>query len=132
MQKSNYLAAEVVYKKAQMIDPDGNRACNLGLSLIHQARYDEARTVLEDVLHGRLPGSEDVDSRPRKRAEELLMEVESRHPLPNLVEVLGFNPDDEDFLNGLEQFTDKWAPSRSNKRLPIFEEISSFRDQIAC
>ncbi|GJY17493.1 sulfur deficiency-induced 1-like protein [Tanacetum coccineum] len=52
MQKSNFMAAEVVYKKAQMIDPDANKACNLGLCLIKQARYNEACSVLEHVVNG--------------------------------------------------------------------------------
>ncbi|KAG8641916.1 protein SULFUR DEFICIENCY-INDUCED 1-like [Manihot esculenta] len=130
MQKSNFLAAEVVYQKTQMIDPDANKACNLGLCLIKQARYDEARLVLENVLEGKFPGSEDCKS--RKRAEELLVEVESRQPLPEITEILGFDVDD-DFVEGLERMMNEWqwAPSRS-KRLPIFEQISSFRDQIAC
>ncbi|KAJ9176050.1 hypothetical protein P3X46_011400 [Hevea brasiliensis] len=129
MQKSNFLAAEVVYQKAQMIDPDANKACNLGLCLIKQSRYDEARLVLQNVLEGKLPGSEDFKS--RKRAEELLMEVETRQPLPELTEILGFDLDDDDFVKGLEKMMSEWAPSRS-KRLPIFEQISSFRDRIAC
>lgn len=131
MQKSNFMAAEVVYQKAQMIDPDSNKACNLSLCLIKQARFDEARWLLQSVLEGKLPGSE--DSRSRKRAEELLMEVESRQPLPELTDILGFDldDDDDDFVKGLKQIMNEWAPSRS-KRLPIFEEISSFRDQMAC
>ncbi|KAF5746335.1 hypothetical protein HS088_TW06G00506 [Tripterygium wilfordii] len=52
MKKSNYMAAEVVYKKAQMVDPDANKACNLGLCLIKQARYEEARLILQRVLQG--------------------------------------------------------------------------------
>lgn len=125
MQKSNFMVAEVVYKKAQMVDPDSNKACNLGLSLIKQARYDEARQVLLDVLEGKLPGSDDTKS--RKRADELLMEVESRAGPSNLLDINL----DNGFLNELEHFMSEWAPSRS-KRLPIFEEISSFRDQLAC
>ncbi|GAV70677.1 TPR_1 domain-containing protein [Cephalotus follicularis] len=128
MQKSNYMAAEVVYQKAQMIDPDANKACNMGLCLINQARYNEARKVLEDVLQGRLPGSS--DSKSMKRAEELLVEMESKLPRPVLPDLLGLNLDD-DFVKGLELLTDEWAPLRS-KRLPIFEEISQFRDQLAC
>ncbi|KAF2292615.1 hypothetical protein GH714_026028 [Hevea brasiliensis] len=129
MQKSNFMAAEVVYQKAQMIDPDANKACNLSLCLIKQARFDEACMVLQNVLEGKLPGSEDCKS--RKRAEELLMEVESRQPPPELKDILGFDLEDDDFVKGLQQMMNEWAPSRS-KRLPIFEEISSFRDQIAC
>lgn len=130
MQKSNFIAAEVVYQKAQMIDPDANKACNLALCLIKQARYDEARSVLLDVSQGRLPGSGDVKS--RSRAEELLMEVKSRETPDELTDILGFNLDeDDDFVKGLEKLMSEWAPSRS-KRLPIFEEISSFRDQLTC
>lgn len=130
MQKPNFIAAEVVYQKAQMIDPDANKACNLALCLIKQARYDEARSVLLDVSQGRLPGSGDVKS--RSRAEELLMEVKSRETPDELTDMLGFNLDeDDDFVKGLEKLMSEWAPSRS-KRLPIFEEISSFRDQLTC
>ncbi|KAK3193371.1 hypothetical protein Dsin_024681 [Dipteronia sinensis] len=116
MQKCNFIAAEVVYKKAQMVDPDANKACNLGLCLMKQCRYSEAKSVLEGVTQGRLPGSEDCKS--RKRAQDLLVQVESWQ-----------QPVDKDFANGLQQLTSQWAPSRS-KRLPIFEEISSFRDQL--
>ncbi|XVE78060.1 hypothetical protein DITRI_Ditri13aG0113900 [Diplodiscus trichospermus] len=126
MQKSNYLTAEVVYRKAQMIDPDANKACNLGLCLIKQGRYDDARSVLGNILQGKIPGSEDI--RTRKRAEELLMEVKSMQPPLELSDILGL---DDDFVNGLELLMNEWAPARS-KRLPIFEEISSFRDQLAC
>lgn len=128
MQNSNFMTAEVVYKKAQMVDPDANKACNLGLCLIKQARYTEARSVLEQVLQRRVPGSEDCKS--RKRANELLVEVESRQAPAELTDLLGHNLESA-FVKELEQLMSEWAPSRS-KRLPIFEEISSFRDQLAC
>lgn len=126
MQKSNFMMAEVVYRKAQMIDPDANKACNLGLCLIKQARYDDAYLVIQDVLQGRLPGCDDLKS--RKRAEELVMELKSRQPLVESSDLVGL---DDDFVKGLEQLMDEWGPLRS-KRLPIFEEISQFRDQLAC
>ncbi|XP_065873349.1 protein SULFUR DEFICIENCY-INDUCED 1 [Euphorbia lathyris] len=126
MQKPNYVAAEVVYKKAQMVDPDANKACNLGFCLIKQGRYDEAQYVLREVLEGRLPGS--GDSKSIKRAQQLLMEMETENINEEIFE---FNLDDEEFVKGLEKMMDDWAPSRS-KRLPIFEQISSFRDQLAC
>ncbi|GJZ10967.1 sulfur deficiency-induced 1-like protein [Tanacetum coccineum] len=128
MQKSNFMAAEVVYKKAQMIDPDANKACNLGLCLIKQARYNEACSVLEHVVNGVIPGSEDI--RARNRARELLMETESWQPASLLPDLPGLDLD-EDFVNGLEKLMNVWAPNRS-KRLPIFEQIENFRDQIAC
>ncbi|KAG5252183.1 protein SULFUR DEFICIENCY-INDUCED [Salix suchowensis] len=121
MQKTNFIAAEVVYKKAQMVDPDANKACNLAICLIKQARYDEAHSTLLDVTQGRVPGS--GDAKARSRAEKLLMEVSSREGPDELMDLMGFNLDD-DFVKGLEKLMDEWGPSRS-KRLPIFEEISS-------
>ncbi|GAB2281990.1 Protein SULFUR DEFICIENCY-INDUCED 1 [Dionaea muscipula] len=136
MQKTNYMAAEVVYRKAQMIDPDANKACNLALCLTKQARHNEARSVVEDVLQGRVPGSD--DTRSRIRAEELMLDIESKqlqqqqkqlpHDLSNflgvdLIEELVGGLDDE-----LEQ---QWAPQRP-RRLPVFEQILNFKDQLAC
>ncbi|KAL4558586.1 hypothetical protein LXL04_036787 [Taraxacum kok-saghyz] len=126
MQKFNFMAAEVVYKKAQMIDPDANKACNLGLCLIKQARYEEARPILQHVVNGEIPGSDDI--RVRNRAQELLMETEKCRPA--LTDLPGLDLD-ADFVNGLEKLMNAWAPNRS-KRLPIFEQIESFRDQLAC
>ncbi|KAK7395359.1 hypothetical protein VNO78_15911 [Psophocarpus tetragonolobus] len=126
MQNENYMMAEVVYRKAQMIDPDCNKACNLGLCLIRQCRYEEAQLILEDVLEGKLAGSDDKKS--RKRAQDLLRELRCMLPPPHLSDLLGL---DDEFIKGLEQLMSDWGPIRS-KRLPIFEEISSFRDQLAC
>ncbi|RVW25549.1 Protein sulfur deficiency-induced 2 [Vitis vinifera] len=124
MQQTNYATAEVVYREAQTIDPDANKACNLGLCLIKQARYDEARSVLEDVLHGKFCGSNDPKS--RNRAHELLEEVEpwqSEAVFPSTSEVSL----EDCFFELMKQS----SPSRT-RRLPIFEEISPFRDQLAC
>ncbi|OIT20674.1 PREDICTED: protein SULFUR DEFICIENCY-INDUCED 1-like [Nicotiana attenuata] len=125
MQQTNYAAAEIVYHKAQQIDPDANKACNLCLCLLKQARYSEARSVLEDVLQGKVYGSEDPKS--KSRAEELLKELEqfgytSASPQLNL---------EDAFIEGLDQLMNEWTPFRS-RRLPIFEEISPCRDQLAC
>lgn len=128
MQKSNYMAAEVVYKKAQMIDPDANKACNLGYCLMKQARYDEARSVLQDIQLGKTPGSDDM--RTRSRAQELLAELEMNQPQMLPSDIMGLDLD-EDFVDGLEKLINAWAPNRS-RRLPIFEEISTSRDQLAC
>lgn len=73
MQKFNYMAAEVVYKKAQMIDSDANKAWNLALCLIKEARYTEAHSVLNEVLQGKIPGSKDCKA--QNRAQELMLEV---------------------------------------------------------
>ncbi|XP_075478158.1 protein SULFUR DEFICIENCY-INDUCED 1-like isoform X2 [Primulina tabacum] len=124
MKKPNYMAAEVVYRKAQMIDPDTNKALNLGYCLIKQARYEEAYLFLQDVLQCKLSGSDDFKS--RNRAEELLLELESKHPsLPTLSNSPQLNFED-DFVEALERMMmNEWATTRS-RRLPIFEEISQF------
>ncbi|XP_057798216.1 protein SULFUR DEFICIENCY-INDUCED 1-like [Salvia miltiorrhiza] len=128
MQKSNFLAAEVVYRKAQMIDPDANKALNLCHCLIKQSRYDDANLVLQDVLQYKLPGSH--DSKSRNRAEELSLELHIKLPNNPSSALPGFAFED-DFVEALERLMNEWAPPRS-KRLPIFEEISQFRDQLAC
>ncbi|CAL0302753.1 unnamed protein product [Lupinus luteus] len=126
MQKANYMMAEVIFKKAQMIDADSNKACNLSLSLMKQSRYEEASFILNDILQGKLPGSDEFKS--RKRAEELLEELNSNMPQPQFINTLGL---DDDFVKGIDELLNAWGSNRS-RRLPIFEEISSFRDQLAC
>ncbi|KAL6185246.1 hypothetical protein ACLB2K_041380 [Fragaria x ananassa] len=79
MQQGNNIAAEVVYRKAQIIDPDANKACNLCLCLIRQARYAEAQLVLDEVLQGKLSGSD--DDKLKTRAGELLQELKTCQPL---------------------------------------------------
>ncbi|KAM7255089.1 hypothetical protein ACFE04_020330 [Oxalis oulophora] len=74
MQKGNHVAAEAVYHKAQLIDPDANKACNLCLCLIKQRRYTEARSVVDDVLLGRFLGSD--DPKTINCASELLLDME--------------------------------------------------------
>lgn len=130
MQQTNYAAAEIVYRKAQDIDPDANKACNLCMCLIKQTKYAEARCVLEEVLQGKILGSDDPKS--RNRVEELLKELEpwesagSSSSSPASLSLL-----EDTFLDGLDQLMNQWTPFRS-KRLPIFEEISPYRDQLAC
>lgn len=128
MQQENHMAAEVVYRKAQLIDPDANKACNLCLCLMKQSRYAEARTCLEDVLQGKVSGSEDPKS--RNRAEELLQELEKYQSAPSSSNLSRSSIEDA-CIEGLEQLMDQWTPIRT-RRLPIFEEISPFRDQLAC
>lgn len=128
MQQANFAAAEAVYRKAQQIDPDANKACNLCLCLIKQGRYAEARNVIQEVLQGQLLGSDDPKS--VNRAKELLQELEQwqSSALPSTPSGLSL---EDAFIEGLDQLMNYWTPFRS-KRLPIFEEISAYRDQLAC
>ncbi|KAM6544714.1 hypothetical protein CsatB_025450 [Cannabis sativa] len=133
MQQGNYQAAEVVYHKAQTIDPDANKACNMCMCLIKQARYTEAQAVVDLVLQRKLLGSDEPKS--IKRVKELVKELEkcksSSTILISSSNSLGLKIEDA-FLEGLDQWMNhQWTPSRS-RRLPIFEEISPFRDQLAC
>lgn len=127
MQQSNYSAAELVYRKAQSIEPDANRACNLGLCLIKQSRHDEARQVLHDVVLRRISGSE--DEKVVARAKQLLHELEpvTHVTSPNNA---GLSVSEE-IMERLDLVLNEWTPFRS-RRLPVFEEIATLRDQIAC
>ncbi|KAH6786800.1 Tetratricopeptide repeat superfamily protein [Perilla frutescens var. hirtella] len=128
MQLMNYTAAEVVYRKAQEIDPDANKACNLCHCLIKQERFNEARAVLEEVMQGIHPGSD--DSKSRRRSDELLKQIEIYKSAAFASPSLGLSFEDA-FIGGLDQLMNNWNPTRS-RRLPIFEEIISHRDQLAC
>ncbi|KAL5781481.1 hypothetical protein ACOSP7_006510 [Xanthoceras sorbifolium] len=128
MQQGNYLAAEVVYRKAQLIDPDANKACNLCCCLIKQARYIEARSVLEDVLQSEVSGS--ADPKSQTRVKELLLEIEPHQSIASSLTTTKLSLEDA-FLEGLDQLMNQRTSLRS-RRLPIFEEISPFRDQLAC
>ncbi|KAJ0974177.1 hypothetical protein J5N97_016142 [Dioscorea zingiberensis] len=103
MQQNNYNAAEAVYQKAQMFDPDANKACNLGLCLIKQGRLEEARKVLQDILNERLPGSD--DHKTVKRTDELLDEIESQ-TLFSLVSKVSCMEDE--IIDRLENLMEDW------------------------
>ncbi|KAK1698080.1 hypothetical protein QYE76_014777 [Lolium multiflorum] len=127
MQQSNYEAAELVYRKAQTIVPDANRACNLGLCLIKQGRHDEAMQVLEDVLLRRFSGLD--DDKAVARAEQLLRELCPTTHVSSPLDI-GFSFTEE-IVERLDLVMNDWTPFRS-RRLPVFEELDAFRDQMAC
>jgi tetratricopeptide (TPR) repeat protein len=131
MQQGNHIAAEAVYRKAQSIDPDSNKACNLCLCLIKQRRYAESRSVIDDVLQSKLSGSN--DPKTINRANELLLEMEpwQQFTTPISTEAAALSSLEDAFVEGIDKLMSQWTPARS-RRLPIFEEISSFRDQLAC
>lgn len=125
MQQGNYSAAEVVYHKAQVIDPDANKACNLCHCLIKQGRPIEAKAILEDILQCTLPGSADLKC--QARVKELLLEIELEQPVPSSTKLSL----EDAFLESVDQLMTQRTSFRT-RRLPIFEEISSLRDQLAC
>jgi tetratricopeptide (TPR) repeat protein len=127
MQQNNYEAAELVYCKAQTMEPDANRACNLAMCLIKQGRHEEAKQVLEDVLLHRISGSDDekVVARAKQLLRELNPSMHVSSPFDTGLTV------SEELMERLDLALDEWTPFRS-RRLPVFEEIATLRDQISC
>lgn len=79
MQLSNYIAAEAVYRKALSIESDNNKLCNLGVCLLKQCRFNEAKVVLQTVTpvipNGRLNSESHLKS--YERSQELLKELDA-------------------------------------------------------
>ncbi|CAN7138875.1 protein SULFUR DEFICIENCY-INDUCED 2 [Brassica rapa] len=129
MQLKDYTAAEAVYRKAQVVEPDANKACNLCTCLIKQGKFDEARTILfRDVLQEKREGFGD-DSRLKARVQELLSELDVFASVSVECEV---GMDEIAVVEGIDEFMKEWRRPLRTRRLPIFEEILPLRDQLAC
>ncbi|XP_062216711.1 protein SULFUR DEFICIENCY-INDUCED 2-like [Phragmites australis] len=142
MQQRNFMAAEVVYQKAQMIDPDANKACNLALCLIEQSRIADAEIVLADVLAGRYQARDQRDGKIVRKVEELLARIMALTSPGGGSAADGRRGDDgcddwveDEMVALLDVVVTHWAAPyrKSNRRLPVFEEISPIcREQMAC
>jgi tetratricopeptide (TPR) repeat protein len=138
MQQRNYMAAEAVYRKAQMVDPDANKACNLALCLIEQRRLADAELVLADVIAGAYnSGAREHGGKIVKKAEELLERIRAETGGGGGGEEAGSEDGAEadEMAELLDEVVRQWtAPyRRSDRRLPVFEEITPlFRQQMAC
>ena len=132
MQLRDYTSAETVYRKAQAIEPDANKACNLCSCLIKQGKLGEARSILfHDVLEKK-EGFDD-DLRLKVRVQELLSELERREEEETDVLASVECEVGMDEIVVVEGFVKEWRrPFRTRRRLPIFEEILPLRDQLAC
>ncbi|WOL11734.1 protein SULFUR DEFICIENCY-INDUCED 1-like [Canna indica] len=124
MQQGNFIAAEAVYRKAQMIEPNANNGYNLSVCLIKEGHYDEARAVIIDVLNQGF--SSETEGKALQRAGKLFAEIEHSLQVSHMSMRLG-----EEMLNSLDIFKEEEWASFKSKRLPVFEEISTFRDQMA-
>lgn len=134
MQQRNYMAAEVVYRKAQMIDPDANKACNLALCLIEQSRLADAELVLADVLAGRYHAREN-DGKIVRKVEEWLGRIRAEMGGVGVDGCSDENAVEDEMVELLDGVVKQWAApyKRSNRRLPVFEEITPLaREQMAC
>jgi tetratricopeptide (TPR) repeat protein len=134
MQLRDYTAAETVYRRAQMIEPDANKTCNLCTCLIKQGKHDEARSILfRDVLRENEEGFGDL--RLKARVQELLSELEPREEEVEAAVLAAVSLECEvgmDEIEGLDEFVKEWRRPYRTRRLPIFEEILPLRDQLAC
>lgn len=135
MQLKDYTAAETVYRKAQVIEPDANKACNLCTCLIKQGKYDEARSILSRyVLIENKDGS--GDPRLQARVQELLSQLEPQEDeaavFASVSVECDVGMDEIAVVEGLDEFVKEWRRPYRTRRLPIFEEILPLRDQLAC
>ncbi|KAI5438551.1 hypothetical protein KIW84_024330 [Lathyrus oleraceus] len=87
-----------------------------------QSRYEETYLVIEEVLQGKLQGFDEIKF--INKVEELLTELNAKLPQPKFMDDLGL---DDDLVKEIDGSHNVWSHIRS-RRLPIFEEISSFRD----
>ncbi|XP_020573981.1 protein SULFUR DEFICIENCY-INDUCED 1-like isoform X2 [Phalaenopsis equestris] len=125
MQQNNFVTAEAVYRKAQMIEPDAKKACNLGICLMKQGHFDDARCVLLEIVNHKLIGCD--ERKVSDRANELLYEIESRQSNSDVDIDLRL---EEKSIVKLDHVLNE-SCQQISKRLPIFEEISTHRDQTA-
>jgi hypothetical protein len=56
MQQGNFVAAEVVYRKVQMVSPDSNKACNLALCLVERDLWKVEELLSRVVAETSSPG----------------------------------------------------------------------------
>uniref|UniRef100_A0A0E0K978 Uncharacterized protein n=1 Tax=Oryza punctata TaxID=4537 RepID=A0A0E0K978_ORYPU len=147
MQQGDFMAAEVVYRKAQMVDPDANKACNLAICLIEQRRLADAEAVLADVLARRYRDDDDDGHHhhPHQHAGKIFAKVEEL-----MARISGevrrgdgsssSSSDEErdvevdEMVELLDVVVRQWAAPyrRSNRRLPVFEELTPVcREQMA-
>ncbi|KAF7055320.1 hypothetical protein CFC21_062864 [Triticum aestivum] len=138
MQQRNFMAAEAVYRKAQMVEPDANKACNLALCLMEQGRLGDAEGVLADVVAGAFRDGREREhggGKVVRKAEELLERIraETGGGEKEAGEEDGVEADEMAEL--LDMVARQWAAPyrKSHRRLPVFEEITPFgREQMAC
>jgi tetratricopeptide (TPR) repeat protein len=79
MQHDDYCSAEIVYRKAQVLEPDDHKACNLSVCLIKQGKVEEAMGLLQGLLNSNDDDHNNNNSRGKSnsldRAEALLKEI---------------------------------------------------------
>lgn len=71
MMQHDYCSAEIVYRKAQALEPDDNKACNLSVCVMRQGKVEEALGLLQGVLNNNKGGK----SKSLDRVEALLKEI---------------------------------------------------------
>ncbi|CAL5192035.1 unnamed protein product [Lathyrus oleraceus] len=95
---------KVIFKKVHMIDVDANKTLNLTLCLMRQSLYEEAYLVLEQVLQGKLQGSDEIKS--QNREYEMLIELKANLSQPKFMDDLDL---DDDLVKGVDGLLKVWS-----------------------
>ncbi|GAB4830167.1 hypothetical protein Ancab_019809 [Ancistrocladus abbreviatus] len=123
---------EVIYRKAQMIDPDANKARNLGLCLINQARFAEAHSFVQNVPQSTTSGPRIYQIKKPSRGVIAGLTVKRGPSL--LSNLMGLNI--EEFIDVLDQLEGRWACFGRRVEDSAFfffslnKELSNFKDQL--
>ncbi|GLJ21642.1 hypothetical protein SUGI_0403020 [Cryptomeria japonica] len=115
MQQLNFAAAEIVYRKAQLIDPDENKACNLSICLMKQGKVEEAINILQASL------STSKEHKPLDRTEELLKQIQALK-----IEENATLQAESDLLDlQLPEWNWSTQMGRKRNRLRVFEQMTA-------
>lgn len=144
MQQHDYCSAEIVYRKAQVLEPDDNQACNLSVCLIRQGKVEEAMDLLQGVLNNCKNStncnnnSSRGKSKSLDRVEELLKEIrelKTERRTGEKCQSAASRVEDLEWLwccedgGGGSQEEEKWGlaveVNRKRNRLRVFQEMTS-------
>jgi len=71
MQQHDYYSAEIIYRKAQALEPDDNKAYNLSVCLMRQGKEEAAMAFLQDVLNNHKNSTDSINYNSRGGSESL-------------------------------------------------------------
>nr|ABK27005.1 unknown [Picea sitchensis] len=145
MQQHDYCYAEIVYRKAQVLEPDDNKVCNLSVCLMRQGKVEEAMGLLQGLLNNNKNSMNYKHNNSRgksnslDRVEALLKEIgdsktegrtgEECQSAASRVEDLEWVWCCEDGGGGSQEEEKGWGAAvevnRKGNRLRVFQEMTS-------
>jgi tetratricopeptide (TPR) repeat protein len=145
MQQHDYCYAEIVYRKAQVLEPDDNKVCNLSVCLMRQGKVEEAMDLLQGLLNNNKNSMNYKHNNSRgksnslDRVEALLKEIgdsktegrtgEECQSAASRVEDLEWVWCCEDGGGGSQEEEKGWGAAvevnRKGNRLRVFQEMTS-------